>query len=64
MGDHLTIFDSLWPLGFDLNDPLCMPDVSMTPLKEIPIVKQKINPAEFFKGNQDKQLELIAASRI
>jgi len=39
MGDHLVIFDSFWPLGFDLNDPLYMPDVLMAPLKEIPIVK-------------------------
>lgn len=39
MGDHLAIFDSLWPLGFDFNDPLSMPDVIMTPLREIPIGK-------------------------
>ena len=63
MGDHLVIFDSFWPLGFDLNDQSIMPDVIMAPLKELHIIKQKINPAEFLKGNQDKHRDLIAASR-
>ena len=63
MGDHLVIFDSYWPLGFDSNDQLYMPDVVMAPLKELHIIKQKINPAEFLKGNQDKHRDLIAASR-
>jgi hypothetical protein len=39
MGDHLVIFDSFWPLGFDLNDQSIMPDVNMAPLKELHIIK-------------------------
>jgi len=39
MGDHLVIFDSYWPLGFDSNDSLYMPDVVMAPLREIHISK-------------------------
>jgi hypothetical protein len=39
MGDHLVIFDSYWPLGFDSNDQLYMPDVVMAPLKELHIIK-------------------------
>ena len=63
MGDDLVIFDSFWPLGFDLNDQLYMPDVVMAPLKELHIIRQKINPAEFLKGNQDKHRDLIVALR-